>query len=154
MPALGRDEDQMRPLDGFGIGETASLFQHARLDVAPLGIVGLELLRQRFRFIGIVGREQPRAEIGAPDAPARIDARPQQEAQMIGPRPLVDAGAFGQRSKARIAALGQHFQPLCHQRPVDAGQRHDIADRAECHQIEPLHHVGLEALRIVPALGP
>ena len=40
------------------------LRQHPRLDLAPLGVERVELLREAARLDRIVGRQQPRAEIG------------------------------------------------------------------------------------------
>ena len=57
--------------------------------------------RQRARLAGIVGREQPRAEIGFADAAAGIDARAQDETGVIGVELLADAGDIAQRRDAR-----------------------------------------------------
>ena len=87
------------------------------------------------------------------DAAAGIDPRPDDETGVIGARRLVDGGDVGQRRDARVAAPGHHLQALGDESPVDAGERHHVAHRAERHQIEPLHEVGF-GLRPVPAHAP
>ena len=70
---------------------------------------------------------------------------------MIGVDRLVDAGDRGQRGEARVGAAPRDLDPLRDQRAVDPGERNDIADRAERHQIEPLQQVGLGSAAAVPA---
>ena len=70
---------------------------------------------------------------------------------MIGARRLAQARHVGQRGQADVAAVGHHPQALAHQRPVDAGQRHDIAHSPQGDEVEPLAQVGLGACRAVPA---
>ena len=60
------------------------LVQHLALDGAALGVELVEPQRQRADLVRIVARQQPRAEIGLPHPAAGIDARSQQEAEMIG----------------------------------------------------------------------
>ena len=56
---------------------------------------------RRLRQIGgerrVVGREQARSKIGGPHPAPRIDARTEDEAEMVGVERLVDAGDRSQR---------------------------------------------------------
>ena len=97
----------------------------------------------RAASIGSSVRQQPRAEIGAADAAAGIDARAEQEAEM--PR-LGRAGEprdVHQRGQAGIVAPAQREQALGDEGAVEALQRHDVGDRAERDEIEPAEQVGL-----------
>ena len=58
---------------------------------------------ERARLERIVGREQPRAEIGLADAAAGIDARTENEADMIGVEPLADLRGIAQAPRARYS---------------------------------------------------
>ncbi len=142
MPALARDEDQQRAAAAV-LDLRDRLRQNARLDLAPLGVVGVELLRQARASSGSSVDEQPRAEIGRADPAAGIDPRPQDEAGVIGADRARRCRHVGQRREARIGAPPHHLEPLRHQRAVEAGQRHHVADRAERHEIEPVHQIGL-----------
>ena len=63
----------------------------SRFDLPPLGVEHVEMHGERARLARIVGRQQPRAEIGFADAAAGIDARTQDEAGVIGVELLADA---------------------------------------------------------------
>ncbi len=78
--------------------------QGAGLDLATLAVVVVEALRQFGGERRIVGRQQPRAEIGRTHPPAGIDPRAQHEAQMIRVDRLADAGDCGQGVEAGVAA--------------------------------------------------
>ena len=97
--------------------------------------------------MGIIARQQPGAEIGLPDPAAGIDPWPEQKAQVIGTGDLLEAGNVGQGGKPDVAPFGHHLETLANQRPIDARKRHDIAHRAQCHEVQPLAQIGLGAAR-------
>src|SRR5205085_7921171 len=73
MPALAGGEDQgRRAVPALDLGDRG--VEDARLDLAALGVVGVELARQPRRLERILGREQARAEVAAPDTAAGVDA--------------------------------------------------------------------------------
>ena len=71
--------------------------EHCLLDLPPLGVERVESLRQRPRLDWIVGGQQPHAEIGGADTPARVDPRPQQIGGVIAAGRFRDIGDVGQR---------------------------------------------------------
>ncbi len=147
MPALARRENE--PAHRRALDRCHRLCQHLRLDRAALGVERVEMRGKLARLDRIVGRQEPRAEIGLADAATGIDTRAQDEPRMVSIELLADPGRVAQRGETDIAAPAHHLEPLRHQRAVDAGERHDIANRAERHEIEPLHQIGL-----LPALIP
>ena len=151
MPAFRRQHQYMRIARGLFLRQRNCLGQHVGLQRAALFVQRVELARQFQRQRRIVGREQPRAEIGASDAAAGIHARPQQEAAMESLQPLVHPRHVAQHLEADIAALAHHLQPLRRQRAVEAAQRHHIADGAERDEVEPLQQIRLRPRRRVPA---
>ena len=105
MPALARGEDQRRRIAAPLSTARSPAASDARLDLAALAVVAVEPLRQRRAPRRIVGRQQPRAEIGGADPAAGIDPRPQDEAEMIGvERARSMPGHVGERREAGIAA--------------------------------------------------
>ena len=117
---------------GLGLG----LGQRLDLDLLAGAVEPVELGGDGARLDLVGGRQQPRAERRVADPPARIDARPDHEAQMIGPRRTVGAGDVEQGRQPRPAALAHHLKPLDDEGPVEAGQRHDVGDRRERDEIE------------------
>ena len=65
---------------------------------------------------------------------------------MIGPRRSVGPGDVEQGGEPRPAALAHDLQPLDDEGAVEAGQRHDVGDRRERHEIER----GDEVRRLAP----
>src|SRR3546814_6711461 len=55
---------------------------------------------------------------------------------MIGVGTAVETGEVAQGGKPGIAAHAHHPYALGHERPVQAGQRHHVADRPEGDQVE------------------
>jgi hypothetical protein len=72
---------------------------------------------------------------------------------MIGVDRRGHAAHGGQRPQTGIARLPGDPEALRNERAVDAGQRDDIAHRAECDEIEPLQQVGLEPLSVPAGLA-
>ena len=147
MPGFASHEEQ-RGL-GRALDLSHRLGQHLRLDLAAFGIQGVETFGKRARLDGIVAGKEPRAQIRCADAAAGIDARPQDEASVIGPKRLRHARHVGERRDAGIAALPHHLEALRDERAVQARERHHVAHGAERHEIEPRHEIGLG-----PALVP
>lgn len=133
-------------------GEREGLFQHAGLDGLALGVVLREALGECGGFLGILGGEQLQAEAGFADAPAGVDARAKDEPGMVGAGGFVEPRRIEQGADAGVALGGHHLQSLLHQRAVEAGQRHDIADGAERDEVEEVEEVGLftRCVREVP----
>ncbi len=143
MPALaGGEDERRRPRSRLDLGDRRG--EHARLDLAPLGVEARRAAaRDRAASAGSSVASSRGAEIGAADPAAGIDARPEDEAGVIGVEPLVDPRDVGERGDAGIAAPLHHLQPLRHQRAVEPGERHHVADRAERDEVEPLQEIGL-----------
>ncbi len=141
----------------LGLGNGHRLVEHRRLDVAPGAVEFVQFLGQALGFRGIVGRQQLYAQIGAADAAAGIDARPDDESRMErahqGGRIAV-AGDLHQGADAGVLALGHDLQALGGQCAVKAGQGRDVADGAQRRQVQPLHQVRTRVrLEQAPRLG-
>ena len=150
MPVIGGDQQQRL------IGEIAGL-----LDVGDRGLLDLcldllarlvqavEFRGQGRRFRWVVRGQQPRAQVGPADPPAGIDPGPQHEAHVKDGRrrlPVLQAvGDAHQGPEAGVAPAGHHLQPLGRQRPVEAGERGDVADRPHRGQVQPGGEVRLAA---------
>ena len=83
--------------DRFGL----RLRQRGDLDRLALAVEPVELGRDAGRLDRIVGAQQVGAEIGAADAAAGIDARPEQESEMPGLRRTGEPRHVHQRGQAR-----------------------------------------------------
>ena len=132
---------------GAGLG--LRLLQHRHLHRAPLAVEAVELGGDASGLDRIVGAKQQRAEIGAADAAAGVDARPEQEAQVkrLG-RPRQPRHVH-QRGEADVVAAAQRQKSLGDEGAVEALERHHIGDGAERDNVEPAEQVGLR-----PRFGP
>ena len=72
---------------------------------------------------------------------------------MIDTRRLLQPGDIAERSEAQIAPLPHHREALAHERAVDTGERHHVADGAERHEVEPLQEVRLSPVAIPACLA-
>ncbi len=123
-------ETERRQRLGLGLGERGDL------DLLAGAVQPIELGGNCAR-LEVVGRgQEPRAETRVADPPAGVDPRPDQEAEMIGPRRPVGAGDVEQRREPGTAALAHHLQPLDDEGAVEAGQRHDVGDGRERDEVE------------------
>ena len=104
-------------------------------------------------FDGVVLQQQRRAEIGAADAPAGIDARPQQKAEMERLRRAVEPRRVHQCGEADILAPPHRDQALADKGAVETDERHDVGDGAERDEIEIRQKIGLAAPAI-PETAP
>ena len=84
----------------------------------------------------IVLDQKPHAEIGAADAPAGIDARPEQKAEMPGLRRTGEPRHIHQADMPDALAPAQRDEPLGDEGAVETDQRHDVGDRAERNIVE------------------
>ncbi len=156
MPVVLRHHDQriVRRPQALGFRRRHRLFQHRRLDVAPRAVELVQFPGQALGFVRVVGRQQLHAEIRPPDPAAGIDARPDDEARMEGAHQrgrVAVAGDLHQGADAGIPALRHDLQALSRQRPVEPGQRRDIANGAQRRQVEPLHQVRPRVILEQPA---
>ena len=125
------------------------LRQHRHLHGAPLAVEAVELGGDAPGLDRIVGAQQQRAEIGAADAAAGVDARTEQEAQVKRLGRTRQPRHVHQRGQADVVAAAQRQQSLGDERAVETLERHHIGDRAERHDVEPAEQIGLR-----PRLGP
>ena len=84
------------------------------------------------------------------DASARIDARPEQKAEMIGARRSVETGHIGQRAQADAAPRLHQRQALDDEGAVEAGQGRDIGHRRQRDEVQTKQQVGLQPHRKSP----
>ena len=117
------------------------------LDGAALVVEPVELGGDAGGFARVLLQQQPHAEIGAPDAAAGIDARPEQEAEMPGLRRAGQPRHVHQRGLPDVLAAAQRNQALGDEGAVEADQRHHVGDRAERDQMQQRQQVGLAAAR-------
>ena len=81
------------------------------LDLAALLVVAVEMLRPFGGERRVVGRQQPRAEIGGADPAAGIDPRPQHEAELIGVDRLDAPGRGAERRQRGHAGIAAALPP-------------------------------------------
>ncbi len=154
MPAFAGDDDQRRAAVArrlFGYPRQRVL-QNRALDPLAVAIELIEFARQRRGLGGVVGRQQAGAETGFPHPSAGIDPGTEHEPRVVDVRRLVLAGEVGQRPNAGVGPHGHHLQSLHHEGAVDAGQRHQVADGSERHEIQPLAQIGLRPGVVPPPL--
>ena len=99
--------------------------------------------------IGSSVRAAMRAEIGAADAAAGVDARPEQEAQMKRLGRPGEPRHVHQRGQPDVVAAAQRQQSLGDEGAVETLERHHVGDGAERDDVEPAEQIGLR-----PRLGP
>ena len=126
----------------LAVGLGARLGQHLLLHQLAFLVQPVEGLGDALGLAGVVGGEQPAAQARIADAAAGVDARADQERQVERVDGLADARHAGQRGQPGILLLAQHLQPLDDEGAVDAGQRDDVADGGERHQVERRQQVG------------
>ena len=119
------------------------------LDDAALAVEPVEFGRDPRGLRDVAFQQQPHAEIGAPDAAAGIDARPQHEAEMPGLRRAVQPRHIHQRGMADMVAAAHRDQALGDEGAVEPGQGRDIGHGAERHMMQ---HA--EQIRLRPFGGP
>ena len=149
MPALrGGDHHRAFFLDAerrarFGFGLRQSLL----LDRLALAVEAVELGGDFRGFDRIVLEQKSHAEIGAADAPAGIDARPEQEAEMPRFGRRVEPRHVHQADVAHPLAPAQRDQALGDERAVQSDERHHVGDGAERDVVEKREQIGLRPRR-------
>ena len=113
------------------------------LDDAALAVEPVELGRDPRGLGDVTFQQQPHAEIGAPDAAASIDARPQHEAEMPGVRRAVQPRYIHQRGVADMVAAAHRDQTLGDEGAVEPGQRRDVGHGAERHVMQHAEQIRL-----------
>ena len=121
--------------------------QRHLFDEPPFAVQAVELGGDAGRLVGVGREKQLGAKRGIADAAAGIDARPEQEAEMIRPRRLVEARAIEERGHARPRPRAHDAEPLHDEGAIESGQRRDIGDRRQRDKIERGEKVGREARR-------
>ena len=153
MPALPRrDHHGALLLDaerghrlGFGLRQRL-LLDHLALAVEPV-----EFGRHRAGLGWVVFEQQAHAEVGAADATARIDARPEQEAKMPAFRRAGEPRRIHQRGQADMLAPAHRDQALRDEGAVEPLERHHVGDGAERHKVERVEQVRLRAQHVPEA---
>src|SRR5262249_42739184 len=117
----------------------------------PLLIEAVEFAGDALTFGGVVAGQQPRPQPGVADPAARIDTRPDDEAEMPGrPWPAKPCNV-GKRREAAGAAMAQRDQALGNAGAMEPTEGHHVADRTDGDETEPLQEVRLGAAGRVPA---
>ena len=127
----------------FGFGLRQSLL----LDRLALAVEAVELGGDFRGFDRIVLDQKSYAEIGAADAPAGIDARPEQEAEMPRFGRRVEPRHVHQADVAHPFAPAQRDQALGDERAVQSDERHHVGDGAERDVVEKREQIGLRPRR-------
>ena len=92
-------------------------------------------------MVFVVDGEQFCAQGGVADAAPGIDARTDQEAQMVGVDRAGEAGGERQGLNAVIVATAGDFEAAHHEGAVEADKGNDIADGGEGDKVEQLEQV-------------
>ncbi|MNX92878.1 hypothetical protein D3C86_1250360 [compost metagenome] len=118
-----------------------------RVQLAAIGVDRIEPLGEGTGLGRIIGGKQLKADLRGLQTASRVQARPELEADVLGPEVLPGgAGDVAQRSDAR--------QDLAATHPLDAGpdqgaigtvERHHVGDRADGDQIQEVLHARVEA---------
>src|SRR5580704_7702656 len=107
-----------------------------RFDGLTLAIVPIELEGETIGVCDIVGGEEARTEVAAPDASPGIDARTKNEAQMKGRKRRRGGSEPRQSGEARPLEPFELAQALAHKGAVDSGERNHVGDRGERNKVE------------------
>eukprot|EP01136_Pigoraptor_vietnamica_P020327 Opistho-1_new@69082 len=138
VPAVRRDHrDRTLGLDRLG------RLLNLGFDRAAFLVEAVELLGDPARLVGVLGRQQPHAEIGFADPSASIDSRSQREAEIGRGRCAGKAACLDQRVHADVAALSHHLEALCHEGAVQPPERGDVRHGAQCDDVEQVEQLGL-----------
>ena len=111
-------------------------------DRLALAIVRGRAPRERVGFRRIVGGKQARAEIAAPDTPARIDARSEDKSEMIGGERRHGRCQPRERRKTGPLQTLQLAQTLADESAVDPQKRHDIGNCRKRDDVELVEQIG------------
>ena len=96
-----------------------------------------------------VREQEVERELRIAEPARRVDARRQPEAEIgCAHAGRVDAGARHERAQARAVGLGEAPQAAPHERAVLVGQRHDIGDRGQRHEVGELVECRRQVCRV------
>ena len=70
---------------------------------------------------------------------------------MVGIEGFVNTRDRCECHETGIVAASRDLDSLCNKGAVQPGERNDVANGAERHQIEPTHQIGLRAVSGIPA---
>ena len=124
---------------GFRLG----FGDRGKLDRLAFAVEAIEFGGERRRFGRVVAQQQTGAEIGPSDAPARIDARSQHEAEMPGFRRTGEPRHIHQRGQPDALAAPHCDEALGNKGAIEAFERHHIGNGAERNEIEEIKQFGL-----------
>ncbi len=113
------------------------------LDGLALAVEAVELGGEAGGFGWVLAQQQPRAEIGAADPPAGVDARPQHEAEVPRLRRPGEPRHVDERGEPDPLAPPHRDQPLGDEGAVEPLERHHVGDGAERDEIDEIEEVGL-----------
>src|SRR5260370_1436817 len=136
-----------RPAGGFRPRDSGKLARMA----STIGLT--KLGRERCGGRGIGAKKQLGAEIGSPDTPACIDARPQHEAEMPRLRRPAKPRYVHQRRQADALASAHRDQPLGHEGAIEPLERDHVRNGAERNEVKERHQVRLRP-RLSPEAAP
>ncbi|MNT35192.1 hypothetical protein D3C72_1712120 [compost metagenome] len=154
MPILARGDDDARTR-AVAIFEQSLRFgfrEHHRFHRLPLTVQLIQPLRDHLGLRGIIYRQQSAAECRITDAAAGIDARPDQETEMIRRHRATKPCLLEQSSETCIVHVARGNQPLDHIGAVEALQRHHIAYGGKRNDIEKGQQIECEGLPVPPVL--
>ena len=148
MPALRSGHDHGRPFlvetkrgQGFRLGfGDGRHFENLTFLVETIEFGGDA---HRLRFV--IEGEKPRAERSIADASARIDARPDHEAEREGLGRPIESGGIEKRAQADAAAPTDHLQAGADECAIETAQRHHVGNGGERHEVEALQEIGRRA---------
>src|SRR5690606_5386197 len=115
----------------FSLGSGRCLFYGLHFDTLPLAIELVELRSDDHGLMLIVQRQEARAQSRVSNAAAGIDARADQETEMIRIERARGAGCEREGGEARFFAAPRHFQPPQYESAVETDKRHHIANGGE-----------------------
>ena len=135
--ALFEPERQQRLRLGFR--------QRRDLDLLARAVQAVEFGGDLARLVFVARRQQLDAERGVADAAAGVDARADDEAEVIGARRPVGAGGVEQSGETKPLAQPHHRQSARDESAIEADERHDVGDRRQRDKIEPGQEIGRSA---------
>ena len=112
VPTIDAEPDEGAPQVEGPVGEREGFCEHALLDAFTLAVEALEFCGDGARLALVVAGKQPSAEPRHRRSAPGIDARAEQEAEMVGLGAAVEAGGIGQRGKALLSPQRASFEPL------------------------------------------
>ena len=142
LPPLGDHDGRTGPKGKFSLGLVHGLPQHVSLHGLAFAVQRIEARGDVFRLGAVLCHQQPGTQAGITDAASGVDARPKQKPQVPGRRRPILSRHPGERGQTRVPLLAHDLQAPRDEGAVDPRQRHHVTDRAEGHQIQPVHEIG------------